>query len=300
MKKQSLTRFMWLSVAAAIITIVLKGASYYVTGSVGLLSDALESFVNLAAAIIAFFMIRIAELPPDDDHEYGHTKAEYFASVIEGLFIFIAAISIGFSAFERLLHPKAIDQALIGIIISTVASVINFAVAYTLLKAGKKYRSITLEADGHHLMTDVWTSIGVIIAIVIVSITHIQVLDPLIALAVACNIIFTGYQLMKRSANGLMDGAMSSEEVEKIKRILNKHCIDPITFHGLKTRESATRNFISVHILVPGKWSVQKGHDLLEVIEKDLRESLHNVVVFTHLEPSEDPSSHADVTLERQ
>lgn len=145
---------MWLSVAAAIITIVLKGASYYVTGSVGLLSDALESFVNLAAAIIAFFMIRIAELPPDDDHEYGHTKAEYFASIIEGLFIFIAAISIGFSAFERLLHPKAIDQALIGIIISTVASVINFAVAYTLLKAGKKYHSITLEADGHHLMTD--------------------------------------------------------------------------------------------------------------------------------------------------
>jgi cation diffusion facilitator family transporter len=245
-------------------------------------------------------MIRIAELPPDDDHEYGHTKAEYFASIIEGLFIFIAAISIGFSAFERLLHPKAIDQALIGIIISTVASVINFAVAYTLLKAGKKYHSITLEADGHHLMTDVWTSIGVIVAIIIVSITHIQVLDPLIALAVACNIIFTGYQLMKRSANGLMDGAMSSEEVEKIKRILNKHCIDPITFHGLKTRESATRNFISVHILVPGKWSVQKGHDLLEVIEKDLRESLQNVVVFTHLEPSEEPSSHADVTLERQ
>lgn len=291
---------MWLSVAAAIITIVLKGASYYVTGSVGLLSDALESFVNLAAAIIAFFMIRIAELPPDDDHEYGHTKAEYFASIIEGLFIFIAAISIGFSAFERLLHPRAIDQALIGIIISSIASVINYAVAYTLLKAGKKYRSITLEADGHHLMTDVWTSIGVIVAIVIVSITHIQVIDPLIALAVACNIIFTGYRLMKRSANGLMDGAMSSEEVEKIKRILNKHCIDPITFHGLKTRESATRNFISVHILVPGKWTVQKGHDLLEVIEKDLRESLHNVVVFTHLEPSEDPSSHADVTLERQ
>lgn len=291
---------MWLSVAAAIITIVLKGASYYVTGSVGLLSDALESFVNLAAAIIAFFMIRIAELPPDDDHEYGHTKAEYFASVMEGLFIFLAAISIGFSAFERLLHPRAIDQALIGIIISSIASVINYAVAYTLLKAGKKYRSITLEADGHHLMTDVWTSIGVIVAIVIVSITHIQVIDPLIALAVACNIIFTGYRLMKRSANGLMDGAMSSEEVEKIKRILNKHCIDPITFHGLKTRESATRNFISVHILVPGKWTVQKGHDLLEVIEKDLRESLHNVVVFTHLEPSEDPSSHADVTLERQ
>lgn len=297
MKKPTLTRFIWLSIAAAILTIGLKSLAYFVTGSVGLLSDALESGVNLIAAIIAFIMIKIAEMPPDEEHEYGHTKAEYFASVLEGLFIIIAAISIAYAAVERILHPRAIEQTFLGLGVSVVASLINLAVAQLLLKAGKTHRSITLQADGKHLMTDVWTSIGVILGIALVALTNIQILDPIIALAVAANIIFTGYDIMKQSTYGLMDGSMPVEEINQIKKILVKHCVSDITYHGLKTRESATRSFVSVHILVPGKWSVQKGHNLLEVIEKDICSHFKNVVVFTHLEPLEDPSAHNDDTL---
>jgi cation diffusion facilitator family transporter len=297
MKRPTLTRFIWLSIAAAVLTIGLKSLAYFVTGSVGLLSDALESVVNLIAAVVAFIMLKIAEKPPDEEHEYGHTKAEYFASVLEGLFIIIAAISIGYAAIERLIHPRAIEQTFIGLGVSVIASLINLAVAQILLKEGKKHRSITLQADGKHLMTDVWTSVGVIVGVALVALTNIQILDPIIAIAVAANIIITGFDIMKQSTYGLMDGSMPIDEVNQIKDILNKHCIDDITYHGLKTRESATRSFVSVHILVPGKWSVQKGHDLLEVIEKDICRQLSNVVVFTHLEPLEDPSAHDEDTF---
>lgn len=300
MKTTSLTRFIWLSIIAALLTIGLKSLAYYLTGSVGLLSDALESGVNLAAAIIAFIMLRIAELPPDAEHEYGHTKAEYFASVLEGLFIIIAAISIGYTAIDRLIHPRIIDQAFLGIAVSVVASVINLVVAQILLKMGLRYKSITLEADGHHLMTDVWTSFGVIAGIILVAVTGWQILDPLIAIAVAINIIITGISLMKRSTYGLLDGSMAPEDIKHIKKILTKHCQEGISYHGLLTRVSANRSFISVHILVPGKWTVQKGHDLLEIIEQDIRTHLVNVTVFTHLEPAEDPRSQADISLVRK
>lgn len=297
MKRPTLTRFIWLSIGAAILTIGLKSLAYFVTGSVGLLSDALESVVNLVAAVVAFIMLKIAEKPPDEEHEYGHTKAEYFASVLEGLFIIIAAITIAYSAIDRLLHPQVIEQTFLGLAVSVVASLINLVVAQILIKEGNKHRSITLKADGKHLMTDVWTSVGVIIGVALVALTNIQVLDPIIALAVAANIVFSGYQIVKQSAYGLMDGSLPPEEVEHIKKILNEHCVDGIQYHGLKTRESATRSFVSVHILVPGKWSVQQGHDLLEVIEKDISRHVKTTSVFTHLEPLEDPSAHDDDKL---
>lgn len=300
MKSQSLSRFVWLSIMAAIITITLKTVAYYVTGSVGLLSDALESIINLVAAVFALFMLRLAEKPADKDHLYGHTKAEYFSSIFEGVLIVIAALTIGFSAFERIFNPHPIEQALAGILISTVSSIINLAVAVSLLKVGNKFKSITLIADGHHLMTDVWTSVGVIVGVGLVWITDIQIIDPLIALLVAGNIIRTGYMIMRQSMMGLLDSSLPDSEMRQIKMILQKYSdSNGISFHGLRSRQSATRKFMSVHILVPGSWSVQKGHDLLEMIEEDLSSQLPGITPFTHMEPIEDPKSQYDISLDR-
>lgn len=295
MKSASLTKFAWLSIFTAIVTISLKSLAYFLTGSIGLLSDAIESLVNLAAAIIALMMLRIAEQPPDEEHGYGHSKAEYFASITEGLFIFIAAIAITLSAVDRIIHPKIIEQAFLGLGISAIASVINYVVSQKLLKVGKKYRSITLEADGNHLMTDVITSIGVIIAVLLVSITGWQILDPLIAILVAINIIFTGFGLMKRSVLGLLDTSISHEELNIVRSVFNKYRLLGLEFHGLRTRQSAQRRFVDFHVLVPGSWTVKKGHDLLEKIEKEISDLIEKVTISTHLEPVEDPRSHEDI-----
>jgi len=300
MKKNSLTKFALLSIFTAMATISLKSLAYFLTGSVGLLSDAIESLVNLAAAIIALLMLRIAEQPPDEEHGYGHSKAEYFASITEGLFIFVAAIAITISAVDRIVHPKVIDQAFLGLGISVIASIINYVVSLKLLKIGKKHHSITLEADGHHLMTDVITSVGVIIAVFLVSVTGWQILDPLIAILVAINIIFTGFGLMKRSIMGLLDTSISIEELNIVKSVLNKYRLQGLEFHGLRTRQSAQRRFVDFHVLVPGSWTVQKGHDLLEKIEKKIRDSIEKVTVSTHLEPIEDPRSNDDISIERK
>ncbi len=300
MNSQSLSRFIWLSIAAAVVTISLKSFAYFVTGSVGLLSDALESIINLVAAVFALFMLKLAEKPADKDHLYGHTKAEYFSSIFEGTLIVIAAVTIGYSAVERLYNPQPIQQATIGIGISAISTIINLAVALTLLRVGNKYKSITLVADGHHLMTDVWTSIGVVAGVALVWVTDIQIIDPIVALVVAANIIMTGYDILRQSMMGLLDVSLPEEEMRKIKQILKKYQErNGISFHGLRSRQSATRKFMSVHILVPGTWSVQKGHDLLEEIEKDLRNSLPGITAFTHLEPIEDPKSHEDISLDR-
>lgn len=300
MKNSSLTKFAWLSIGTAIATITLKAIAYFLTGSVGLLSDALESLVNLAAAIIALITLKIAEQPPDDEHLYGHTKAEYFASILEGLFIFIAAIVIILSAIDRIIHPKIIEQAFLGLGISIIASIINYVVALKLLKVGKKHHSITLEADGHHLMADVITSIGVIIAIFLVAITGWQILDPIVAILVAINIIFTGFKLIKRSVLGLLDTSISRGELNIIKSVFNKYERKGLEFHGLRTRQSAQRRFVSFHVLTPGNWSVKKGHDILEDIEKEIRDSIEKVTVSTHLEPVEDPRSLEDISIERK
>jgi len=299
MKVFSLTKFAWLSIFTAIATISLKTIAYLLTGSVGLLSDAIESLVNLAAAIIALMMLRIAEQPPDEEHRYGHSKAEYFASITEGLFIFIAAIAIIFSAINRIIHPKIIEQAMLGLGISVIASIINYIVSLKLLKVGKKHHSITLEADGHHLMTDVVTSVGVIVAVFLIAITGWQILDPLIAILVAVNIVFTGFRLMKRSILGLLDTSISREELDVVRSVFKKYERQGLKFHGLRTRESAQRRFVDFHVLVPGSWSVRRGHDLLEEIEKEIRQQIEKVTISTHLEPIEDPRSLEDISIER-
>jgi cation diffusion facilitator family transporter len=298
-KKRSLTRFIWLSIAAAIFTIALKGGAYFITDSVGLLSDALESLVNLVAAVAALFLLIIAERPPDEDHAYGHTKAEYFSSGFEGGLILIAAITIGWSAIGRLISPQPIEQVGLGLVLSIIASVINLGVALVLMRAGRQYNSITLEADAHHLLTDVWTSVGVIVGIGMVALTGWYLLDSIIALLVAINIVRTGIKLIHRSALGLLDTALPEDERAKVIEILDRYKLEGIIYHALRTRQASTRRFVSMHILVPGDWTVQYGHQLLERMEKEIREALANTTVFTHIEPLEDPVSWEDDQLDR-
>jgi cation diffusion facilitator family transporter len=296
----SLTRFAWLSIAAALVTIGLKAGAYFVTGSVGLLSDAMESLVNLVAAIVALVVLTVAARPPDEDHAYGHSKAEYFSSGVEGALILVAAASIAYTAIGRLFSPQPIEAAGLGLAISVVASTINFVVARVLLRAGHHYHSITLEADAHHLMTDVWTSVGVVVGVALVALTGWQRLDPIIAIAVAINIVWAGARIIQRSALGLLDTALPAEERREVLAVLARYvAAEGVQYHALRTRQAAARRFVSVHILVPGSWTVQQGHHLLDRIEDDVRAALPNTTVFTHLEPIEDPSSFADQTLDR-
>jgi cation diffusion facilitator family transporter len=282
------------------MTITLKGMAFLLTGSVGLLSDALESGVNLVAALVALVILSIAEKPADDDHAFGHSKAEYFSSAIEGGLIIAAACSIVWSAYPRLLHPQPIENVGIGLVISFAASLINLGVGWILLREGKKSHSIILTADGKHLMTDVWTSVGVVAAIGLVKVTGWLILDPVIAMLVALNIVWTGYRLMQQSARGLIDTAIPNEERQQIELIFDQYRKTGIEFHSLMTRQAGQRKFVSVHILVPGDWSVQKGHDLLEIIEEKVRNNFPlPVTVFTHLEPVEDPVSHSDIGIDR-
>ncbi|HUP94648.1 MAG TPA: cation diffusion facilitator family transporter [Burkholderiales bacterium] len=296
--RASLTRFAWLSIAAAIAIIGLKGTAYWVTGSVGLLSDALESIINLVAACVALVVLGIVARPADEEHPYGHDKAEYFSSGLEGGMILIAALGIAVAAIERMLHPQPLHDLALGLGIAMVASVINFAVARILFAAARRYDSITLEADAHHLMTDVWTSVGVLVGVGAAGMSGWQWLDPASALFVAANIVWTGTMLVRRSARGLMDTALPLEERSAIEKILDAYRAEGIAYHALLTRRSGARRFVSVHILVPGAWSVQRGHDLLERIEAEMREALPNTTGITHLEPIEDPASWRDAELE--
>lgn len=297
MTDRSLTRFAWLSVAAAIATIALKTGAWWMTGSVGLLSDAIESLVNLAAALMALWMLTLAERPPDEEHAFGYSKAEYFSSGLEGGMIFVAAAAIVVTAVPRLLAPAPLESVGAGLAISVAASAINFGVAWALFRAAKRYGSITLEADAHHLMTDVWTSAGVVAGVILVALTGWNRLDPLIAILVAVNILWTGYGLLRRSAQGLLDKAMAPEDRQRIRDILARHEAAGIEFHALRTRQAAGRAFVTLHVLVPGDWSVQRGHDLADAIEREIREALPRTSVTTHLEPIEDPVSHQDVEL---
>jgi cation diffusion facilitator family transporter len=294
-----LTRFAWLSIAAAILTIGLKSVAYLLTGSVGLLSDAIESLVNLVGAIVALIMLTVAAQPADDDHAYGHNKAEYFSSGVEGGLILIAAASIGVAAIGRLRFPMPIEQVGLGLIVSAFASLINLAVGLVLLRAARQHHSITLEADGRHLLTDVWTSAGVILGIGAVSVTGWQALDPLVALAVAANIVWTGVQIVRRSVAGLMDVALPPGEVDAVKRALARYLEDGVQYHALRTRQSAARRFVSVHVLVPGTWTVHRGHQLLEAVEAEIRRAVPNASVLTHLESNDDPASWKDQGLDR-
>jgi len=242
----------------------------------------------------------VAARPPDEDHVYGHDKAEYFSSGVEGALILVAAISIGVAAWNRLLHPQPLEAVGLGLGISVLASLINLGVALVLRRAGQRFGSITLEADSQHLMTDVWTSVGVVAGIGAVALTGWERLDPLIAIAVALNIVWSGVQLVRRSALGLLDTAWPVPERGIVTNILDKYRGHGLQFHALRTRQSASRRFMSVHILVPGQWTVQQGHQLLEQIEREVREALTGVTIVTHLEPLEDPVSWEDTQLDRE
>lgn len=297
--RSSLRHYAWLSIAAAIATISLKGAAWWVTGSVGLFSDAMESLVNLAAAVVTLVMLTLAARPPDEDHAFGYSKAEYFASGFEGMLILVAAAAIAIAAVDRLVTPQPITSIGTGVAISVVASAVNLGVAVVLRRAGRLHRSIALEADAKHLMTDVWTTAGVIVAVFLVAATGWQRLDPLVALAVAAHILWAGVTLVRRSFLGLLDRALPADDRRAIETALERYGKEGVRYHALRTREAAGRSFVSVHILVPGDWTVQKGHDVLERIESDIRSRVPSASVLTHLEPREDPASFDDIGLDR-
>lgn len=294
-----LKRFAAVSIAAAIVTMALKIVAWKLTGSVALLSDALESLVNLGGALMAMWMLHVAAQPPDHDHAYGHDKAEYFSSGFEGMLIFMAGGAIAYAAIPRLIQPQALEQTAVGLAVSAVASMINFVVARVLAAADRNHHSVTLRASSQHLMTDVWTSVAVIIGVALVALTGWQRLDPLIALAVSINILWTGFRLLNEAAMGLMDMAWPEPQLRKLDAVLNRFRLQGVEFHAVRTRLSGPRHFVSCHVLVPGKWTVQRGHELVEEIETALAEAIPHLTAFTHMEPREDPASYEDIHLER-
>jgi cation diffusion facilitator family transporter len=295
--RSSLTRFAWLSIAAAVVTIGLKVIAYRLTGSVGLLSDAIESLVNLVGGIMALAMLTIAARPADKDHPYGHTKAEYFSSGVEGSLILLAAASIAYAAVGRLIAPKPLEQVGLGLAVSVLASLVNLAVAILLLRVGRKRNSITLEANAQHLMTDVWTSAGVLAGVAAVAVTGWQRLDPIVALAVAANIVWTGIGIVRRSAAGLMDSALCAEDLATVEGVLQTHRADGLQFHKLQSRQAGARKFISLHVQVPGDWTVDRGHQAAGHVASNIRRALPEAEVLTHLEPSHAPKANEGVSL---
>ncbi|MFA5940239.1 MAG: cation diffusion facilitator family transporter [Sinimarinibacterium sp.] len=289
-----------LSIAAAIVTMALKALAWWMTGSVGLLSDAMESLVNLSAALVAWWMLRLAILPPDEHHAYGHGKAEYFASAFEGMMIAVAAVSIIWAAWPRLFDPQPLQQTGLGIAVCALASAINWGVARVLMKGAARHRSLALKADARHLMTDVWTSAGVIAGVALVSLGGWLILDPLLALAVAFNILWTGWHLLGESMAGLMDAAWPQPERTRLDAILGEYRAAGIDFHAVRTRRAGQRHFVSFHVLVPGSWTVQRAHDFVEGIEARIAAELAPISVLTHVEPIEDPLSQDDGELDRQ
>ena len=302
-KKQTSARspsfYAGLSIIAAVVTIALKVGAYLLTGSVGLFSDAAESSVNLVAAVGAFLALGTAARPPDEEHAYGHTKAEYFSSALESVLIIVAAVWIAVTAIGRLLEPQPLENLGVGLAIGLVAATINGAVGVVLLRGGRRLRSAALRADGQHLLTDVWTSVGVVVGVFLVWLTGWLVLDPLIALLVAGNIVRIGVRLLNDTAHGLLDTALPPEEQEVITDIQSRYREEGIEFHALRTRNAGRRRFVSMHVLVPGKWSVKRGHDVSERIEKDITQALPMTAVFVHIEPLEDPVSWQDQELDR-
>lgn len=293
--RAALTRFAWISIGASVLTIALKSGAYLLTNSVGFLSDAVESLVNLVAGIMALAMLIIAAQPADKSHAYGHSKAEYFSSITEGLLILAAAAGIIYTAIGRIFDPQPLEQLGLGLAVSLVASLINFAASRVLLAAGKRENSITLEADAHHLMTDVWTSAGIIFGMGIVALSGWQLLDPILAILVGLNIVWTAYQLLRRSVAGLMDASLPEAEQKAIERVMSAYRERGISFHALRTRQSAARRFVSVHVLIPGAWTLHDAHHIAENFEGDIRKELPDAIVHTHLEPVDDEISMHDI-----
>jgi cation diffusion facilitator family transporter len=293
-------RFALVALAAALAVVAMKFAAYGVTGSVAILSDALESTVNVVAAVAAVLVLRIADRPPDEEHAYGHGKVEYFSGGFEGALIVVAALVIALTAGSRLLDPRPVVRADIGLAVLVVASLLNWGVATMLFRSAATGRSIALEAHARHLMADVWTTVGVVVGVGLAVVTGAHWLDPLVALLVAAHIVVSGVRLIRRSALGLIDTALPEEDRGRVEEVLDCFRATGVAFHALRTRRSGFRRFVSVHVLVPGDWSVQRGHELAEEIEEALRSSLPGSSIFTHLEPIDDPVSWADTSIERR
>ena len=291
--------YLKLSLAVALATITLKTAAWWVSGSVSLLSDALESLVNLAGAMFALLMVTVAASPADSDHPYGHHKAEYFSSGFEGVLILVAALAIIGAAVQRMITPQPLERLGWGLSLSVVSSAMNAALAWAMLRKAREHRSIALEGDARHLVTDVWTSAGVVVGIALVHLTGWLWLDPVIALLVAGNILRIAWKLLYSSAQGLMDRALPDADTLLLQGVFDQYRAQGIEFHALRTRESGARRFIDVHVLVPGHWSVQHAHEVVEKIEADIRQALPQSTILTHLEPLEDPLSLADIALDR-
>ncbi|MCX6135096.1 MAG: cation diffusion facilitator family transporter [Ignavibacteriales bacterium] len=300
MDRSFLKRYAWLSIAAAIITLTLKSLAYYVSGSVGLLSDAVESIVNLIGGLVALVMLTIATRPADESHPYGHSKAEYFSSIIEGSLIICAAISIGVTAVNRLLFPQSLEQLGLGLLISVGASMVNLAAALVLRRAGHRHNSIALTASSQHLLTDVWTSAGVLVAIGAVALTGWELLDPLVAIAVGFNITWAGFSIVRKSVFGLMDGAVTEGVQEQLQSALTTYREQGIQFHSIRTRQASATSFISLHVVVPGSWTVHQGHQLTTALEEDLKHRIPHSVIYTHLESSDDPATWDDQDLAKK
>lgn len=285
-----------LSVGASVATLVLKFGAYFITGSVGLLSDAAESAVNLTAALVAFAAISIADRPPDENHTYGHDKAEYFSSGAEGTLILVAAGGIIYAAVQRILNPMPLENLGVGAVLAVVASVINLGVSRIMLRVAREHDSIALEADAQHLMSDVWTSVGVVGGVILVQITGWQLLDPLLAIAVAINILVVGVGLLRRSTAGLMDLTLPAEEVAIIQEAIVHVVGEETPYHALRTRKSGSRRFIDLHLLLPGRTSVQEAHNIVGGIEAEIEQRLSNTIITIHVEPREDVASWNDHT----
>jgi cation diffusion facilitator family transporter len=290
-----LSRYAWLSIAAALVTMGLKAGAYFLTGSVGLLSDALESIVNLAGGIMVLVMISVASRPADETHAYGHSKAEYFSSGFEGSLILIAAGSIIYTAIKRLIFPEPLEQLGIGLLILFLAGLVNLGIAIVMMRVGKRHNAIALSANGKHLMTDVWTSGGVLVGVGLVALTGWQPLDSIVAIIAALNILWSGFKIVRESADGLMDSALPEEDQETINEVLDKYRNQGVEFHAIRTRQSGSVKFINMHVLVPNEWTVEHGHALLNKVEAELKERLPKCNVLTHLEPLHDPSSYTDM-----
>ena len=293
---KDLSRYAWLSIGAALGTIALKGAAAWLTGSVGLLSDAAESVVNLVAAVVALIVLRIAARPADADHQFGHSKAEYFSAVVEGVMIFVAAAFIIISAIGRLIDPQMPEQLGLGLVVSIIASLLNGAVAWVLYRAGRRERSMTLVADAKHLATDVITSAAVLIGVALVAVFHSALLDAVVALGAGLNIMWTGFTLIRDSVGGLMDIAPSTEVLQRVEKVLARHRRQGmIDFHAVRVREAGNRRFMELHVLVPAVWSVKKGHDFTEQVIDELVDADSSLRISAHLEPIEDPKSYEDL-----
>jgi cation diffusion facilitator family transporter len=275
------------SIAVAVLTIALKGLAWWITDSVGLLSDAMESFVNLASAVFALMMVIIARRPADAEHPYGHSKAEYFSSAFEGLLIMVAALGIAWAAAQRLLHPQALDQLGWGLALSVLSSAINAALAWAMLQSGRQHRSIALEGDARHLITDVWTSAGVVVGIGLVALTGWQWLDPAVAIGVALNILREGAALMWKSSQGLMDEALEPEVMEEIEQTLAQFKHPTIRFDHISSRRSGQRRFIDLHMHMPASWSLGRAAALRGSVEQALMSAVPGLRATIQLLPSD-------------